>query len=257
MKLLALLATVSATLSASAQPSATFEWKGGMEAGQTLEIRNTIGDIKAESAAGTEAQVSVEVLGTHPDPNTIRIDVVPYDGGILFCTIYEGISSPDHCTPEKTPSVFLSNSDIRVNYTVRVPAGAAFVAHTVDGNLSVDLPANAVTARTVNGQIMISAGSPANAATVNGSVLATLGSADATGPCTFATVNGSVDLIIPAEARASVRANTVWGYIGNDFGLQVHKAVVGAWMSGDVNGGGTELTLSTVSGSIHLRKPVQ
>jgi len=71
-------------------------------------------------------------------------------------------------------------------------------------------------------------------------------------------VNGAVDLEVPESSRATVRAHTVWGWLTNDFGLQVHRALVGSWFSGDLNGGGAGLVLDTVNGSIHLRRaPVQ
>ena len=89
-----------AAVTASAQGPGTFEWSGAIPAGQTLEIRNVIGDIKAETAPGSDVEISVRIVGTRPDPSTIRIDIVPHDNGILVCTIYEGLSSPDHCTPD-------------------------------------------------------------------------------------------------------------------------------------------------------------
>lgn len=257
MRFLATLAILSAALRATAQPAATFEWKGGIQAGQSLEIRNIIGDIKAEAASGADVEVLVRITGTYPDPSTIRIDVVQHDGGVLLCTIYQGLSTPDHCAIDQTPNLVLSNSDIRVNYTVRVPSGAAFLPRTVNGSIVADLPESPVTAATVNGQIVLSTNSPASAATVNGSILAALGNVGWEGSREFRAVNGSVDLQIPAGAAAAVRANTVWGFITNDFGLEVHRTVVAGWMAGDINGGGPRLALTTVNGSIHLRKPAE
>lgn len=257
MRFLATLAILSAALRATAQPAATFDWTGGIQSGQTLEIRNIIGDIRAETASGADVEISVRITGTSPDPAAIRIDVLQHDGGILLCTIYEGLSTPDHCTLDKTPSLTLTNSNIRVNYTVRVPSGAKFLPRTVNGNLTIDLPDSPVTAATVNGQIVLSTNSAASAATVNGSILATLGGVDWEGTREFTAVNGSIDLQIPAGAHAGVRANTVWGFITNDFGLHVHRTLVASWMAGDINGGGPGLTLATVNGSIHLRQPAQ
>src|SRR5512133_1593472 len=90
---------LSATLTASANEQVTFEWKGEMQPEQTLEIWNINGNIKAEAAVGSEAEILVQIIGTNPDPSSIRIDVVPYSGGVLACTIYKGISRPEYCLP--------------------------------------------------------------------------------------------------------------------------------------------------------------
>src|SRR5512147_2925900 len=105
---------LGATLTASAQEPVTFDWKGVMQAGQTLEIWNINGSIKAEAAAGSEAEISARIIGTNPDPGSIRIDVVPHSRGVLACTIYEGLSRPEYCLPDRAPSLSLDNSDIRV-----------------------------------------------------------------------------------------------------------------------------------------------
>jgi hypothetical protein len=254
MRWIGILAIFTAALTASAQPAATFEWTGAIHAGQTLEIRNVIGDIRAEAAAGADIELSVRVYGTNPDPNSIRIDVVQHDGGVLFCTIYQGLSDPDHCTPERTPSVTLTNSNIRVQYRVRVPAGVSFVPRTVNGNISADLAESPITAATVNGRIVLTSGKTASATVVNGSIVATLANVDWSGSREFTAVNGSIDLEVPEAASASVKATTVWGALGNDFGIPVHRMLIGSWFDGDINGGGSKLVMTTVNGSIHLRK---
>jgi hypothetical protein len=247
--------TFLAALGASAQSPATFEWQGPIQANQTLEIRNIIGDIKAETAPGIDVEVSVRITGTRPDPGTIRIDVVRHEGGILLCTIYEGISQPNSCTVDRTPSVSLFNSDIRVLYTVRVPADVRFLPRTINGDVAADLPDSPISATTVNGRIIVTTGKPADAHAVNGTILATLRSVDWDGTREFASVNGNVDIVVPESSRCHVRAGNVWGSLANDFAIPVHRNPVGSWFEGDLNGGGPRLLLGTVNGSIHLRRP--
>ena len=255
MRIIGTLALLAAAATASAQGTATFEWTGAIQPQQTVDIRNVVGDIKAETAAGPDLEISVRITGTRPDPSTIRIDVLQHDGGIMLCTIYEGLSRPDHCTLDGTPSLTLYNSDVRVNYTVRIPADVTLAPHTVNGNITADLPDSAISASTVNGRILLSTGKPADAHTVNGTILATLGAIDWTGAREFATVNGTVDILVPESSQAHVRASNIWGSVSNDFVIPVHHNLVGSWFEGDLNGGGPRLVLSTVSGSIHLRRP--
>jgi hypothetical protein len=166
-----LLAT---TLTASALEPVTFEWKAEMQPGQILEIWNINGNIKSEAAVGSEAEISVQITGTKPDPGSIQIDVVPHSGGILACTIYKGLSRPEYCLPGLEPSLSLNNSDIRVEYSLKVPAGVTLVAKTVNGRITASLPASEIAANAVNGQIAVSTRMPVIANLVNGTILASL-----------------------------------------------------------------------------------
>jgi hypothetical protein len=51
-----------------------------------------------------------------------------------------------------------------------------------------------------------------------------------------------------------VKASTVWGFITTDFTIQVQRGFVGSSLNGSINGGGPKLEMTTVNGSIHLRK---
>ena len=137
---------------------------------------------------------------------------------------------------------------------MRVPAGVKFAPRTINGSISADLAESDIAASTINGRIILSTGKPAEAQVVNGSILASLQNVEWTGSREFTAVNGSIDVELPESCHASVRANTVWGFVSNDFGIPVHRGVVGAWLTGDINGGGPGLALTTVNGSIHVRR---
>jgi hypothetical protein len=252
-EIFAAITLLAGALTASAQNTATFEWQGEIQQGLTLEIRNINGDIRAEAATGPLTEILVRIAGTRPSPDSVKIDIVPHAGGLIACTIYEGLSEPNYCAPDMTPSVSLNNSDVRVDYTVRVPAGVRLAAKTVNGRIQADLPDSPIFAETVNGRIVLS-GKDAEAQAVNGSILAALAGVDWEGVRKFRTVNGAVDVELPAAASATVRANLLFGLITTDFPIPVHRGFVGSWMHGDINGGGPKIVMSTVNGSIHLRK---
>ncbi len=255
LSVLALLVSVS--LAASAQDAAHFDWQGDIQPGQALEIRNINGGIRAEPAEGPQAELHVRILGTNPPPETIRIDVYPHEGGILVCTIYQGLTTPEICAPEVRPSLTLQNSDIRVEYTLKVPAGVVLKAKTVNGRIRADLPESEIFAETVNGRIALATGKRASARAINGSIDAELYAFEGPGPREFRTVNGSVDLELPGSVEASVQAGLIFGVITTDFPLRVWRGWVESWMSGDLNGGGPRIELGTVNGSIHLRKQTE
>jgi len=66
-------------------------------------------------------------------------------------------------------------------------------------------------------------------------------------------VNGSIDLTLPSDAKASIEANTVHGGIDNDFGLHANDhRFVGHDLRGELGGGGTEIRLNNVNGTIEI-----
>ncbi len=237
-----------------ALPAATFEWSGSIQPTQTIEIRNVNGDLKAEPSPDPDLHITVEITGTHPDPATVRIDVVPHDGGVLVCTIYIGMSQPEFCTPARSPSLTLSNSDVNVLYLVRVPAGVKLLARTVNGAVTAALPESPVSLETVNGRIVLATNRPADARAVNGSILATLGAVDRADSHEMVTVNGAIDLELPDTAAVTLRASVTFGPILTDLPLTVHRSWIGSWLYDHLNGGGPLLFLNTVNGSIHLRR---
>ena len=108
--------------------------------------------------------------------------------------------------------------------------------------------------RMMNGDITVETTSFANATTVNGSIDATVGSTDWRGDAEFETVNGGITVDLPAGASMDVDASTVNGSMSTDFPLTIR----GKWgprrMSGTIGQGGRTLSMSTVNGSMSLRR---
>jgi DUF4097 and DUF4098 domain-containing protein YvlB len=70
----------------------------------------------------------------------------------------------------------------------------------------------------------------------------------------LSSVNGSVELTIPSDAKAEIEASTVSGGINNDFGLHVnHHRFVGHDLHGELGAGGTRIKLENVNGRIEVR----
>ena len=116
-------------------------------------------------------------------------------------------------------------------------------------NLSAD-----VEAMTVNGSVNVSTTGLARAHTVNGSITASMGRADWEGEMEFKTVNGGIDVTFPAGLSAEVEAKTLNGEITSDFPLTVQGTFSRRHLNGTVGGGGRELRLETVNGSVQIRR---
>ena len=146
------------------------------------------------------------------------------------------------------------NNDVEVTFTVKVPRGVKYHAHTVNGEIRAAGLQSDVDAETVNGSVRISTTGHAVASTVNGSIDASMGNADWGDDVSFSTVNGAITLELPADVNAQLRASTVNGDIDSDFPITVQGRFGPRRVSGTLGRGGHELELETVNGSITLRK---
>jgi len=246
---------VADAITSLGQTEATFSWRGHIETGRTLEIKGINGAIAAEPAAGSEIEVDATKRGRRNDPEEVRIEVVEHDDGVTICAVYpDEDGEPNVCLPGDAGHLNARHNDVKVDFTVKVPNGVRFVGRTVNGKVEAhDLTAG-VDARTVNGSVSLSTRGPGTAHTVNGSIRATVGDLSDGAPLEFDTVNGSITLNFAVEPDATVEARTVNGSISTDYPLTVE----GRWgpkkLSGKLGAGGRRIELSTVNGSIALRR---
>jgi DUF4097 and DUF4098 domain-containing protein YvlB len=91
-------------------------------------------------------------------------------------------------------------------------------------------------------------------------------------PMSFTTMNGDVDVALPADIKATVRLDSGHGDIYTDFNVEMmpttmnqtvednrskggkYRIKMEKAMVGKINGGGVEYTLKTLNGDIHLRR---
>jgi DUF4097 and DUF4098 domain-containing protein YvlB len=110
------------------------------------------------------------------------------------------------------------------------------------------------------------------AQTVNGDVTATFTRLDGKKPLSLITLNGDVDITLPATAKVDFKLKIDnHGEIYSDFELALqdkiektvedkrsrggrYKVKIDKTVSGSINGGGQEITLKTFNGDILLRK---
>jgi DUF4097 and DUF4098 domain-containing protein YvlB len=232
-----------------------FHWKGKIPAGQTIEIKGINGDITAVAGAG-EVEVTAVKTARRSDPDEVKIEVVPHsDGGVTICAVYPNYGREQNsCEPDHRGHNGSHDNDVQVDFTVHVPAGVRFSGNTVNGSVEAANLASDVEANTVNGHIRVATSGYAEAETVNGSIVASLGRATWTEPLRFGTVNGGITIDLPATTSAEVRASTVNGDIITDFPLMVTGRLGPRHLTGTIGSGGRRLDLTTVNGSIRLRK---
>ncbi len=249
------LATTGLALAASgAAAQGDFHWKGKIAAGKTIEIKGINGDIDAVAGSG-EVEVTGVKSAHRSDPDQVKIEVVPSEDGVTICAVYPSDGRRENtCEPGEHDHTSTRNNDVRVDFTVRVPEGVRFRGATVNGKVDAANLSSDVDATTVNGSIRISTTGYAEARTVNGSIVASMGKATWSDALDFATVNGGITLELPANLSTEVKATTVNGEIDTDFPLTITGKFGPRRLNGTIGSGGRRLELSTVNGSIKLRK---
>ena len=237
--------------------STDFTWRGRLAAGRQIEIKSVNGEISALPADGDEIVVTANKRARRDDPEEVRIEVVEHADGVTICAVYptpRRARRPNECGPGEGGQMSVQNNDVKVDFTVRVPARVRLAARTVNGDVDIDGLGSHVEARTVNGSIRLATRGYASASTVNGSINASLGTASWNDDLEFETVNGGITIDVPANLNADVRFSTVNGSVETDFPISVQGRFNSRRMSGTIGNGGRGLRANTVNGSIRLRK---
>jgi hypothetical protein len=250
-----------------------FRWSGRIAAGDEIEIRGLLGDVRAEPSSGDQVEVVGRRIGD--DADRVRIQAVETEDGIVICTIYprrrgsddndgERRRSDDACDGnENSGELDVDSDEARIDFTVRVPAGVRLAARTIQGDIQAEGMRGPVDAASVAGNVRVSTTGTARAATVSGNVDATFGEMDGE-DMEFASVSGNVIVRLAGNVGAEVEAHTLSGSIESDFDLRMRpehehnnaehgiNIQIGRQASGTIGRGGPELTLNTVSGNIRL-----
>lgn len=265
LRIIAAFATV-ATLAqiAGAQERSTdnsFKWTGGIEAGRSVFVRNLNGAVRVESGTGSEVEVRAEKHWRRGDPKSVTVTATKTaKGDVLVCAIWEKRNTrcdEDGYSSHGGDSWFERDhdNDVSVEFTIRLPKGVKLDASTVNGGLSIEGATAQVKARTVNGSIeAASTSGPVSAKTVNGGIRVKAGSIG-DGPVEYETVNGGITLELPQGLNANIEMRTVNGSVtSEDFPITVQGRFDRRRISGKIGNGGPELSVSTVNGSITLRR---
>jgi Putative adhesin len=152
-------------------------------------------------------------------------------GPTVRILVPKGVSiSLSHSTPHGSDIIFRNvEGEIEVS--------------TVHNDVNLDSPTGPVTINTVHGDIEVK-------------MAATFKS-----PVSLISVHGSVDLALPLTTKATLKMSTSYGeiFVDPDFKLQVDTSgglakYSSNTVTGKINGGGLDITLSSSHGSVYLRK---
>ncbi len=226
-----------------------FEQTYPLNPGGRVSVSNVNGEIVVEGWDRNEVQlVGVKTADSKERLQDVEIRVNAKPDAISVETRYDR---------QKQNNDWKTGSKLRVDYHLMVPRGAVLnEIETVNGDVHVSEFTNLVHISAVNGKVVANKlKGTANLSAVNGEVSADFGSLDTTSKITLSTVNGRVNLAIPSDASATVKADSLNGSIENDFGLPVRKGkYVGRDLYGKIGNGEAKIKLDSVNGSLKLTR---
>ncbi|MCX6572244.1 MAG: DUF4097 family beta strand repeat-containing protein [Candidatus Aminicenantes bacterium] len=146
---------------------------------------------------------------------------------------------------------------------VRSTMDGAVIVEGVNGEIDINNINGPVTLKNVSGNTLVH--------TVNGDIEVVLARVAADKPLSFSTMNGDIDVTLPADVKANLKMKSEQGEIYSDFDINMtrqpakseaaEKTEQGKFritfdksLYGIVNGGGQEIGFNTFSGNIYIRK---
>ena len=162
------------------------------------------------------------------------------------------------------------NHNSVISYEVKVPKnfslklrtinnGNIFVAH-VNGELEVSNTNGKVTLLDIGGSLIVDA--------LNDDIKVTFTKVTENASMAFSNLNGDIDVTFPKNLKANIKAKSDRGEIFTDFDMAVnptkpkvtknnssntYKVKLEQWVTGLINGGGSEMTFKTMNGDIIIR----
>jgi DUF4097 and DUF4098 domain-containing protein YvlB len=248
---MALLGIAGGTLAAQEE----FSWNGSIEADEWMTVQNINGDVEVVVTNGSTIELVATKRGDADDFHLVTIEVVEGRDGVTVCAIYPSRKRNDtqDCGNEEIERQRRrGNTDVEVEFVLRVPAGTQLKGSTVNGDVIVNGTLRNAVTTTVNGDVEVASRGSLTATTVNGSVDARLDGNDLDGPVTLTTVNGSIHLDINDGLNADIEARWVSGGLRSEVPLTV-RGRMSRSASGTLGAGGHEVSLTTVNGSIEIR----
>lgn len=257
----------------------------------TLPARQDNGQLSNVSSGNDRITVK---LDDPSKPATVRanllagsIDVQGYDGKQIIIEGHHLESPPEYEGDLKRYtqsgfSVQQQNNQVEIisnvfenpmNLSLKVPYHTSLTLRTVTGgDIEVDGVDGEFDISNVNGAVRlnnVSGSAVANA--VNGEVFATFTHINSDKPMAFSSMNGNIDVTLPANLKADIRFRTFHGDFYSNFDLQFpaneaqpsgdtwgfgdkNRFSMGKAMHGTVGGGGPEIQFTNFNGNIYLRK---
>lgn len=153
---------------------------------------------------------------------------------------------------------------VNTNLQIKTMNGSSIDVTGINGDLEIENTNGSIRLANVSGSVV--------AHTLNGGITATLDRITGSKPMSFTSLNGKIDVTLPADTKARLRLKSDNGSIYSDFDVKLeadankpvvedsrsqdgkYKISVDRAVTGTINGGGPEYTFQTMNGNILIHK---
>ncbi len=162
----------------------------------------------------------------------------------------------------------------QADVVIQVPTQTSVSVKTMTGSaITIENISGEIEANNMNGQVNITNVSGSVVAhSMNGKIVASINSVTPDKPMSFSTMNGDIDVTLPADIKANVKMKTDRGDMFTDFDVKVdassqppqvddnrkrggrYRVRFNRGTSGTINGGGPEIQFTTFNGNILIHK---
>jgi len=183
------------------------------------------------------------------------------------------LNLPGDLEVEEENNVITVHGSFNASVVVTVPVDTSLNLKTNNGEIRVDGVHGEIDVDDLNGSIALNNVSGTVVAhSLNGSVTAVMDRVDPAKPISFSTLNGTIDVTLPADLKANVKLKADRGDIYSDFDIKLDtnrqptitqknntpdgrfRVQLDRTVTGTINGGGVEATFNTFNGRIMIRQ---
>ncbi len=250
--LLTLLFATAAIPSAAAAQG--YHFTPQLSRGDHLVVSNINGDVSVDRATGGATDVTVDKTVKRGNGDLVTVVMERDNNTVRICAVQlEHAGDKGSCEGEHHHDGN-DHNEVKTTFHVHLAPGVTLSASTVNGDVSATGVDAAEVVATVNGNVTYQGAPPSELSTVNGGVTATMSKGTWNGTLKVESVNGPISLTFPADLAAMVSGSSVNGGVSSDFPVTIQGRWGPRTFTGRIGGGGAELHIETVNGSIELHK---
>jgi hypothetical protein len=165
-----------------------------------------------------------------------------------------GLDATEDNNTVKISSGFFAGA---LDLVIQVPVQTSVSVKTMSGGaITIENVSGEIEANNMNGKVnIINVSGSVVAHSMNGKVTVELSSVMPDKAMSFSTMNGDIDVTLPAGIKANVKMKTDRGDMFTDFDVKLDSTVRAPQVtSGTINGGGPEMQFTTFNGNILIHK---
>ena len=216
--------------------------------GENIKIEGHAGDEVIIRGGSTEP-IPEQAKGLKPLYNTN----VDNTGLGLAVNMEGGVLKIEKASRKSSRYTILVPNKASVKYTEINFQGSSLTVSNIEGDLEIKTNNANMHLNNVTGPIV--------ASSISGKLTAVFSSLNQSTPSAISLISGELDITLPATAKATLSMKSISGEIYSDIDLNLKSGKDGMSrvggghnITGNMNGGGVNLQLNTISSNIYVRK---